>query len=199
MKKLFASLVLTLAACTPCTASEPYLEGFFGLNHIKPYGDNDLKLSLNTGYVVGAAGGYRFCDFFRLEEEVSFRSNSFDRITSDTYSVNLGGEGTFRSISVMSNSVFEFPFMEGNTPYLGCGIGANFGMQDIQLYPLYVDGKHYPVGKFNEKSCDLSYQIIAGHKFSIGNKCSTSIDYRYMNCCDFNGNHSVCMNVERKF
>jgi len=108
-----------------------YLKGFGGLGLLEDAeilfddgagsvtdGDGEFE----SGYMAGAALGYRLNDHLRLEAEYAYRTNDLDSFQSGG-SV-LGNGGDFASTAVLFNVLYDFDTDWRFDPYVGVGFGT---------------------------------------------------------------------------
>lgn len=151
------------------------------------YASIPAKLSYNILANGGLQVGFR-CENFRVEGELNFNSNSYDRLRIGYYTIgsshnvqglNLSGHTSLYSGFI--NGFYDF-FNEENTdttwvPYLGLGVGyarvqstVDFFYQNTQLnFLTFKSNNNAPIG-----------QAIAGLSYFLNDEWSMSGDVRYM-------------------
>ena len=78
--------------------------------------------SLETGAIVGMAGGYRFNRNFAADLEYSYRRNDIDKIEGTGRAIIADG-GDLASVAIIANGYYYFDFSDTWSPYLGLGVG----------------------------------------------------------------------------
>ena len=66
----------------------------------------EVKTSWDPGYLVGGFLGYRFCNGWQLEGEVSYKKNTIQQISVNGVAVDIGGCNS--SLSFIINSYLNF-------------------------------------------------------------------------------------------
>jgi opacity protein-like surface antigen len=80
------------------------------------------EASLDTGALVGMAGGYRFNRNFAADLEYTYRTNDINKIEG-TGGTRIADGGDLASVAIMANGSYYFDFAESWSPYIGLGIG----------------------------------------------------------------------------
>jgi opacity protein-like surface antigen len=106
------------------------------------------EANLDTGAIVGLAGGYRFNRNFDADLEYVYRSNDIDQIEGSEGRLVADG-GDLASVAIMANGHYYFDFSDSWSPYIGLGVGF---LQEI-------DSDVELVGIADQK--DLEDQIFA--------------------------------------
>lgn len=130
-----AALFLILGPAAQASADEtrymgPYARLLGGLNFAL---DSDFdgsnpttfpsgEANLDTGSIVGLAGGYRFNRNFATELEYAYRSNDIDKIKA-AGGATIADGGDLASVAIMANGYYYFDFLETWSPYIGLGLG----------------------------------------------------------------------------
>jgi opacity protein-like surface antigen len=142
MKKSLSILSAALALAVPQVAQadeSSYARLLVGVNWTERSSHDHIKdifrasADFKTGYLVGAAVGYNFCERLTLEGEISFRSNDVDRVKfrpkkgRDHLKHFKGSSGHLEATAYLVNGFYTFPVDEcswmGFQPYVGAGIG----------------------------------------------------------------------------
>ena len=138
----------------------------------------NLETKNSTGYAVGGSAGYAWKSGFRIEGELTHRSNS---INSFTASATVGGltgslssdvEGTISSLAFMANGFYGTDIMENLSLYAGGGVGGA---------RVKVDG-FQPVGatsSISKSKTVFAFQAIAGTAYMLGRNVSLGVEYRF--------------------
>lgn len=96
------------------------------------------EASLDTGAIIGLAGGYRFNRNIAAELEYTYRSNDIDKVEDSSGSTFIDG-GDLASVAIMANGYYYFDFAETWSPYVGLGIGF---LQEIDGDLGFVNGNN---------------------------------------------------------
>lgn len=127
----------------------------------------------DTGFNIGLAGGYDY-GLARLEAEVAYRENDFDKLKANISGFGSPLDGTFEgsvdgeinSLSFMVNGFLDFENETSVTPYLGAGLGvAN----------VEVKGDDFD----DDDDTVFAYQFAAGLAFAVSPYLSLDLGYRY--------------------
>jgi len=151
----------------------------------------EVKASWNPGYLVGGLLGYRFCNGWQLETEVSYRNNTIHQFYVNGEGVDISGYNS--SISFLLNSYYNFFSVSKFTPYIGLGTGYSIGRYkvagDVSGVNFTVEGKDY----------GLPFQAIGGISYLMQWNTELAIEYRFFWLhSDFN-DHSVALNLKYFF
>jgi OmpA-OmpF porin, OOP family len=148
----------------------------------EPYSETT---SWNSGYNVGARGGYEWGPW-RIEEEYSYRNNNLSSF-SGTF-LNRGFPGTLftgheHSNAIMTNVIYDFTLGWPITPHLGAGVGAVDVYQNVsRTGPLPHTGvlAETGFGSFTASTWEFGYQGIAGVRYAINPILDLDLDYRFL-------------------
>lgn len=164
MKKMMFLLAALAAFAMPTAASALDVEGFYVgalgaanfLQHKHNSGNGNRHY--RVGYAAGGMVGYRWCEGWRLEAEVSYRNNQQHRRNNRH----------FRSWSYMANGYYDFSdlgcYCWDITPYLGAGVG-------------YTTERHRR--NSHKHKHGFAWQIIAGLAYPICDCAEISLEYRF--------------------
>jgi opacity protein-like surface antigen len=159
----------------------------------------------NSGYNVGARGGYQWGPW-RFEEEYSYRHNSLSNSNTlnilgpfgNTFTTNGGrAQGQTTSHALMTNAIYDFAIGWPVSPHIGAGIGAvdvinsasinsftlpnSIGSPISPSSPLSVQGPQTFGGTLLQGSgWRFGYQAIAGIRYDFSPTISFDLDYRYL-------------------
>ncbi len=174
------------------------------------------EIRFDAGYAAAGAVGYTFqapWGAFRLEEEISYRSNNLDtvNISSTTGgSLIFSSLGTFAlggkvsTLGFMTNGWFDFNTGSKWVPFIGGGVGG----ANIDLDITSVGGT---ATIFNQSDTVLAVQLGTGIGYRVNAKSTLSLAYRIFGTMDpkfRNGaetiegeymNHSIMAGVAIKF
>lgn len=118
---------------------------------------------METGFAFGVAAGYTFSNNFRVEGELAYQQNNFSTTRSYT-DHQLLFEGTnIHTLAGLINGYYDFKNSSKFTPYIGAGIGVG-GI--INKYT-------------NDLGAAFAYQVGAGVDYSITDKITVGVKYRY--------------------
>ncbi|MCZ6859290.1 MAG: outer membrane beta-barrel protein [Alphaproteobacteria bacterium] len=169
------------------TAGEGFYAGVHGgANWLSPF-EVDLTSSVltgnletknSTGYAVGGSAGYEWKSGFRIEGELTHRSNSINSFTASVTVAGLTGsgssdaEGTISSLAFMVNGYYGTDIMENLSLYAGGGVGGA---------RVKVDG-FQAVGatsSISDSKTVFAFQAIAGTAYMLSSNVSVGVEYRF--------------------
>lgn len=132
----------------------------------------------DTGVGVGAALGYDF-GTTRVEGEVAYRTNDFDKLSTQTKSDESTGD--CNSWSFLLNCFFE---LEGDSP-VSLYFVAGLGLSEISVDDVTRAGR--PVGNYSDTV--FAYQFGTGLGYAINESVTLDLGYRYFatSDADFDG------------
>ncbi|MBA3958698.1 MAG: porin family protein [Parachlamydiaceae bacterium] len=191
-----------------CGTDGFYVSGFGGANFIAKKKHIDFK----TGYVVGGAVGYAFCNNLRLEGEVSYRHNRIKSVSgledfsgfsesvsiSSSASSSSSSKSHFTTLAYMANVYYDIDTSCWDcccgcgeiVPYIGAGIGYN--QQRLRI----SEGEF----NLNGKKSGFAWQLIAGLAYEITPCADISLEYRFLQGSDKKlYNHAVAGALRYKF
>ena len=153
----------------------------------------DAEISHKWGWAAGGLAGYDFGSF-RLQADVIFRRNVFDKTTVS--GVEGDASGRVSSLAPMVSALYDIPTGTSFVPYVGAGIGAS-------RTTVRSDGA-------KEGKWGIAYQGIAGLRYDMSRNLALGVEYRYFATPerDFNENniknygyhnHSAFMALTYKF
>jgi opacity protein-like surface antigen len=145
-----------------------FCDNFFGCSTFS------YKEKADPGYVAGAAIGYRFADWFRLEGEAMFQSNGLNK---SALTANTGNFGRFSQSNILQgererttfllNGYYDFKNNTAFTPYISGGIGG---------YHLQLNAKRGR--RSGENDVDFAWQLGAGLNYKLDDRISFDLKYR---------------------
>lgn len=180
--------VLIIAWCVMLTSlatsahggeEESYLSAnFFGLGFLsdaKATNQNGAipgyDIETSEGFAVGAAMGYDFYGFPRIEAEIAYQNNALDKVTTGAGRVLLHED--IDSLAILVNGYLDFTNSSLWTPFLSVGLGtALINVDDSTVY----------VG--NDATAVFAYQIGAGIAYAVNPDLSLEGKYRYFATTD---------------
>lgn len=124
MYKLLSMIATVVAIALPQVVQANdglYVGGMAGVNFLDVHAGHHKKVGTKAGYTLGGVVGYKFCDDFRLEGEISYRNNSYKHLKYHSQKVDLSGNT--KAWSFMANGYYDLPVQWVVTPYVGAGIG----------------------------------------------------------------------------
>jgi len=130
----------------------------------------------DEGFGVGGVIGYELPSGLRAEGEVTYRSNDFTNFTTPIAPGSFKLGGSYTSLALMGNLLYDFMPYNQWTPYLGAGAGA----AHLTLDSFNALGT--PLGSPDD--WEFAYQGIAGVKYAVNQNVSVSLDYRYFATLD---------------
>ena len=118
--------------------------------------------------------GYRFNPSWRMEIEGAYRPGHFD---------NVGADGHYRTITAMSNLIWDIAPSQRLHPFIGGGVGANFPMMD----------ETFPTGtEVTAHKARFAWQGIGGLTLAASQRLNIDVTYRYI---DGGGQNVNCLAV----
>lgn len=150
------------------------------------FGVQTFRSEYSPGYALGGRVGYGFRNGLRVEGEVIYRFNDLDKvtITPATPGVTAGSpSGSFDSVAMMANVLYDWQNTSRFTPYIGVGGGAVVARHDLTV-PLAAPGV---VGEYrvdNKTNWEPAIQAIGGVNIAITPAISVDVDYRYLHGFD---------------
>lgn len=181
-KTLVVSYV-TLAAAG--VSSSALAENYFSLHGAYTMADDfdfrvapgTIKTDFDDGYGFGGALGTRLgqqgaASRWRVEGELTVRSNDVDSHRLNGSAPLAGATGELESTSVMLNALIDFNTGGPFTPYLGGGLGVAM-----------VDASGFGVGAIpavlDDDDTVLAYQLIAGAGYDVSTNTEIFAEYRW--------------------
>lgn len=169
-----AALAAILAA-PAAIAADPgwYVSGMAGLTFAEDADGTDsgvpFTTSFNTGFNLGAAGGYAFPNGLRLEGELAYRQTDVDKITIG--GLAFAGGGNANAFSVMGNAFYDFDLGGGWKPYVGGGIG----LARVEASKVTIAG----FALVDDDDTVFAYQVGGGMGYTLTPQATVFLDYRY--------------------
>ena len=158
------------------TYSEHYTDGSDFCGSILGCGSFSYKEKSDAGYVAGAAVGYRFSDYFRLEGEAMYQSNDLTHSILTANFRNANGftqttalEGEKERTTFLLNGYYDFKNATAFTPYLSGGVGG---------YHLRVSADRGR--RSGENDLDFAWQLGAGLNYKLCDRIGFDLKYRYL-------------------
>jgi opacity protein-like surface antigen len=96
------------------------------------------EANLDTGQIMGIAGGYRFNRNIAAELEYTYRSNDIDKVKNSSGATFIDS-GDLASVAIMANGYYYFDIAKSWSQYLGLGIGY---LQEIDGDLEFVNGNN---------------------------------------------------------
>jgi opacity protein-like surface antigen len=161
----YLGLVLTIAfamvaGTAAASAQGMYAGGNLGVNltHDGEFAGTGIDTESDIGYAIL---GYVGVDMgsYRLEGELSYRSNDIDNIGGLDFSPS-----SFTTTAIMGNALYDFDSWSAFVPYIGAGIGIGFSTMEI----LGIDGD----------VTGFAGQLIAGGAYRMSETLELTVDYR---------------------
>lgn len=186
MKKnllIISVCALTFFFSSPAYSAEgPYVSGNIGFAMLSDSDVTDstvpgkiIDVEYDTGSALGAALGYDFGNT-RLEGEISYQKNDFEKANLPRVDFDLSGEIT--SLSLLMNGYYDFVNNSDFTPYFSAGLG----FAEIEANDLNVHGLGLPDS--NDDDTVFAYQVGAGVGYAINEKVTIDVKYRYFATSD---------------
>jgi opacity protein-like surface antigen len=183
---LFAAL-LTLSSSALIKAEEgTYASVFGGVNWLENIKKNHHKFKFQTGYLVGGAVGYEWCNNIRAEAEFAYRNNklrhghwSHKDGNHQRHHQSWKGRNSVRTWSLLANLLYDFDMDSCGCswlkPYLGFGIG--YGNNKVVNDRWNEDNDCCHRGCKNRNG--FAWQFIAGIAYPVTECFDLDIQYRY--------------------
>lgn len=182
----------------PCCEDQTgfYIGGFGGANFIstsRNCGHN--RRNFDTGYVLSASLGYRWCHNVRFEFEYAYRNNKghhrhhyagvaegADVALEQSY--NRRRHRSFFQNAYMFNGFYDLDMCNDwcLKPFVGAGVG--YAQNRHGHHNFYGEGRH------KNKQNGFAWQIIAGLAYPICDEVDLSIEYRYFRGRDHHLNNN---------
>jgi len=149
MKKTLSvlSALLAVAATQNIQADDSFYASLFGgANWMNTSHHNHHpkgRLDLDTGYLVGGAIGWEWCNDLAFEGEISYRHNKINHFKhKHKEDRHNKGHGNVHSVAYMANGYYAFNFGEcceiSLKPYVGFGLGY----ADTKIKPRFSEKHH---------------------------------------------------------
>ncbi|MFO7604743.1 MAG: outer membrane beta-barrel protein [Desulfurivibrionaceae bacterium] len=126
----------------------------------------DFTVEADTGFAVGAALGYDFYGFPRIEAEIAYQNNALDKVRTTSGDIYL--HDNIDSLAFLVNGYWDFTNRSFWTPYLSAGLGAAL---------INVDDNTAYLG--NDSATVFAYQFGAGLGYAINEEITLEGKYRY--------------------
>lgn len=175
------------ATCNTLCRQGWYIGGFGGANFMDVDKDNGISIDMETGYYAGGCIGYKFSSPLRLEGEVAYRRNNFDKAKFEGDKYGLSGNLT--TWTYMANLYYDFDMGCAFTPYLGVGAGYADTKGTVKIED--VKGKGRDDG--------FAYQGIAGVSYALCENVDLGLEYRYLGEKKNVRDHSVGLSIKQYF
>lgn len=186
MKKnllIISVCVLAFFFSSPAYSAEgPYVSGNIGFAMLSDSDVTDstipgitIDMEYDTGLALGAALGYNFGNT-RLEGEISYQKNDFEKASLFGVDVDLTGDVT--SLSLLMNGYYDFVNNSAVTPYLSAGLG----FAEVEVNDLNVPGSGLP--NSNDDDTVFAYQVGVGVGYAVNEKVTIDVKYRYFATSD---------------
>lgn len=186
MKKnllIISVCVLAFFFSSPAYSAEgPYVSGNIGFAMLS---DSDLTdstipgitidIEYDTGLALGAALGYDFGNT-RLEGEISYQKNDFEKASLLGVDVDLTGDVT--SLSLLMNGYYDLVNNSVFTPYLSAGLG----FAKVEVNDFNVPGSGLPNSNYDDTV--FAYQVGVGVGYAVNEKVTIDVKYRYFATSD---------------
>jgi opacity protein-like surface antigen len=174
----------------PCCEDQTgfYIGGFGGANFISTSRDcgSNTKRDFNTGYVLNASIGYRWCHDVRFEFEYAYRNNQGKHRNRDSGSIcNSSGSKrkNFIQNAYMFNGFYDLGLCNDwcIKPFVGAGIGyvnARNAHHHNRCESTVVGAAVSSSSRKKDKN-GFAWQLIAGIAYPICDEVDLSLEYRF--------------------
>ena len=169
-----------------------YIGGFGGANFISTSRDcGHNRRSFDTGYVLNASIGYRWCHDVRFEFEYAYRNNKVSHKNhnsacvdcEDTNLSSLSGNHrknkNFIQNAYMFNGFYDINMCQDwcFKPFVGAGIGY---VQGRNAHHHFADSSDVTSSSHhNNRRNGFAWQLIAGIAYPICDEIDLSLEYRF--------------------
>ncbi|MEN8135082.1 MAG: outer membrane beta-barrel protein [Thermodesulfobacteriota bacterium] len=141
----------------------------------------NYNIEADTGFAVGAAVGYDFYGYLRIEGEIAYQNNPLTKAKTAGGDIVLHED--IDSLSFLTNLYCDFTNHSLWTPYLSAGLGAAL---------VNVDDNTGYVG--NAYDSVFAYQVGAGLAYTFTQELTLELKYRY-----FATTNPVFKNIEMEY
>jgi len=131
---------------------------------------------METGFALGVAVGYAFKNNLRIEGELAYQGNKATYAESYMGDEYYSDSENIHTLMGLINSYYDFKNSSDFTPYIGAGIGV---------------GGFVNEGASEVIGAAFAYQVGGGIDYSITNKISVGVKYRYMGLANEIINNSI--------
>jgi opacity protein-like surface antigen len=163
-------------------------------------GTSSGAIEYEPGFAGAAAVGFGF-DYGRAEAEISYQRNGLDKVRVS--GSGLDASGDISNLALLFNGYLElFKIENVVTPYLTAGMGV--AMVDISGLPV-KSGDSYTTD--SHKDTVFAYQFGAGVGYTVSEKLTIDLKYRYFQTSDLTfgntvasyGSHNIYLGVRYTF
>lgn len=174
---LFAATALSTLASTSAQADGFYLSTFTGLaiqnDQNNTSGNQSLNVSLDNGFVIGGAVGYKLPVGLRVELELAYRENDITagQLVSDP---TIAFSGDNSSLGAFANVLYDFQGLPFVAPYIGVGVGVG-GVESDVVRTTAVNDLRFG----GPTRTEFLYQGIAGVTIPINDTFDLFAEGRY--------------------
>ncbi len=147
-------------------------------------GSSSGAIEYEAGFAGAAAVGFGF-DYGRAEAEISYQRNGLDKVRVS--GSGLDASGDISNLALLFNGYLElFKIENVVTPYLTAGMGV--AMVDISGLPV-KSGDSYTTD--SHKDTVFAYQFGAGVGYTVSEKLTIDLKYRYFQTSDLTFGNTV--------
>lgn len=134
-----------------------------------------IKRGTKTGFFGSLALGYKFCNPFRIDGEVAYRTINFH----SAYSFESKHSSSIDTWNFMGNIYYDYDLNSLIHPYIGTGIGYihSFCAVSSEPDPSFEEFNNKGVNERNKK---FAWQWMFGLYGSICRKTDILVEYRMM-------------------
>jgi opacity protein-like surface antigen len=172
-----------------------YLSGGLGANILQdinvdpagPPNPNSRNFDFDTGFVGAFAVGAMVGSHFRVEGELSYRTNDVGGATVENEGVAGTRSGSASALAFMLNGWVDLPGHGNFRPYAGGGAG--FAKVSLEGHtanvPFYSE-----IFKFDNSETVFAFQLGAGVAMQMSAGVQVTLDYRYFHAGGFDGGYT---------
>ena len=158
-------------------------------------------LDSDMGPAVMGSVGYALGNGVRLEGEISWRRNAFDKFSGDDGS-SRDIEGDLQNLAFMLNGAYDFHFDSPITPFVMGGLGVAIVESEITKVG------ESPTSHSDANDTVFAYQVGAGLSYQVTPKVAFDVSYRFFGTQDLvfdgggemtNTHHNVLVGLSYSF
>jgi len=176
-------LILTFFPPAAVSGQGPYISAGLGMAFLSDADVTDstapgvqLSFESDAGFSGLLALGYRYTDNFRMETELFYQTNDYDKTVYNGADVNLSGDTS--CLAGLINAYYDFANASGFTPFVTAGAG----IAKVKTSEFNITGSG--VSSTSDDDTVFAYQAGAGLSYAISPSLSIDCTYRYFATLD---------------
>lgn len=165
------------------SAAGPYVSGNLGVSIPNDSEVTDSMLpgitfdiESDSGLALGAAAGYGFANNARIEGEIAYQKNDFDKASLFGFDLDLNGDSS--SLAFLLNGYYDFANTSQFTPFVSAGVG----LAKVEINDLNFPGSGLPDA--SDDDTVFAYQVGVGVGYAVNENVSIDVKYRYFGTAD---------------